>query len=132
MKLHILLFLLLSSCVGSPSITRTKGGGYHATAGFVLMAKRENVVAEITTKEGDVIKYMTSQEEGEEVPKVGLAAWGVAKAGAQALSQANHTTTNETKRILGAQGVQVKQIESDTAIATGKQATENLKVLKSP
>jgi hypothetical protein len=68
MKHWLLTCLLLASCTGGPSITRTGNGGYHATAGFTLAAQRENVVAEVVTREGDMIRYSTTSEDSTEVP----------------------------------------------------------------
>lgn len=56
------------ACTGGASVTRTSKGGYHATTGYALLAKRENVVAEVKTREGDILRYSTTSEDGTEVP----------------------------------------------------------------
>jgi hypothetical protein len=70
------LFLLVCvvGCTGGASVTRTSKGGYHATSGYTLLAKRQNVVAEVVTREGDTIRYSTTEENSTEVPNT-LIGW---------------------------------------------------------
>lgn len=77
--LALLSGLCLSGCVGGASVTRTAKGGYHATSGYTLLAKRQNVVAEVVTREGDTIRYSTSEENATEVPNTYIGWWGAAK-----------------------------------------------------
>lgn len=60
-------------------MTRTAKGGYHATSGYTLLAKRQNVVAEVVTREGDTIRYSTTEENSTEVPNTYIGWWGAAK-----------------------------------------------------
>lgn len=66
--LAVLTGCYVPSCTGGASVTRTPKGGYHATSGYTLAAKRENVVAEVVTREGDTIRYSTTNEDSTEVP----------------------------------------------------------------
>lgn len=75
----LLLLVSLVGCTGGASVTRTAKGGYHATSGYALLAKRENVVAEVVTREGDTIRYSTTSEDATEVPNTYIGWWGAAK-----------------------------------------------------
>jgi hypothetical protein len=124
MKYLLFTFLLLASCTGGPSVTRTGNGSYHATAGFTLAAKRENVVAEVVTKEGDTIRYSTTNEDSTEVPSTWIWWKGTTK-----LAQINQPsvlkgTTDSTAVELGKQDVQKAQIAADKEIKLGEQALE--------
>lgn len=105
----ILPLMALCSCASGPSITRTPKGGYHATAGFVLGADREGVVAEITTQEGDHIKYVVKKENGTRVlidwirMKLGLGLANIADKTEQARIAADRDVT------LGAQAAEVEK-----------------------
>src|SRR5687767_10316623 len=68
--------LMMVSCVSGPSITRTPKGGYHANAGYTLLGEQEGVVAEITTAEGDHIKFVAKKQNGARVAVKWLDWWG--------------------------------------------------------
>lgn len=125
MKYLFFSFLLLASCTGGASITRTPKGGYHATSGFTLAAKRENVVAEVVTKEGDTIRYSTTSEDSTEVPSTWIWWKGTTK-----LAQINQPsvlkgTEDKTAVELGKQDVQKTQIAADKEVKLGEQALES-------
>lgn len=111
------MMLMLSSCVGAPSVTRTSGGGYHATMGMTVLAKRQGVVAEITTREGDRIKYIVKSEDSTTVATTWMRiklALGLAEEMAgttrdlDAGVTARNASDNATKEVLGEQDVTVK------------------------
>lgn len=79
MKSLLVLLPLLASCVGGASVTRTSKGTYHATSGYTLLGKRENVLVEMETREGDKIRYSTTNEDGTEVVQDYIGWWGSAK-----------------------------------------------------
>jgi adenine-specific DNA methylase len=101
-----ILALILAACVGAPSVTRTKGGGYHATAGYTLFAEREGVVAEVITQEGDTIRYMVKKEDADNVAGTYVNYWGLGKLG-------KITADSETARV-----------KSDERIKLGDQRTK--------
>lgn len=125
MKALILLPFLLAACSGGASITRTAKGGYHATSGYTLLAKRENVVAEVVTREGDTIRYSTSSENSTEVPNTFLGWWGSVKIAKALLPATLKGTEDVTATTLGAQDVEKTKILSDEKIKLGEQALKS-------
>lgn len=120
------LALLLCSCVVRPAIVRTPKGGYVATMGGNFAAKVGPTIAEITTREGDTIKFMSESEDATEVPNTYILAWGAAKlAGIQASVTKNKNALS-TKEVLGAQqadvakaGIAAKGAATSEAIGAG-------------
>lgn len=116
MKMLIPLTLLLASCANGPSITRTSNGLYHANMGWTLMAKREDVVAEIETKEGDHIKYATKIENSTDVPNMALGVWSTVRGLALTQHSTDLKTSTDGKVNLGAQKADVAKHASDNAL----------------
>lgn len=71
----LILSMLLPSCVVAPFVIDKPDGSTTASMGGVLAARRKNTVAEITTRNGTVIKYMSEEEAGEDVPNNLIAGW---------------------------------------------------------
>lgn len=118
--LALLSGLCLSGCVGGASVTRTAKGGYHATSGYTLLAKRQNVVAEVVTREGDTIRYSTSEENATEVPNTYIGWWGAAKIAKIQAPAVLKGTEDKTATTLGAQDVEKTKILSNEKIETTK------------
>lgn len=117
---------LLSSCSLGPMVVRTPKGGYIATAGGTLAAKRENVVAEVVTREGDTIRYSTTNEDSTEVP-TSLIRWKFGVKLAKVQSRAIEKGTEDvTATKLGEQSVQKADIAAKKEVALGEQAAEAL------
>jgi hypothetical protein len=92
--------------VSGASITRTPNGGYHANAGYTLLGDQEGVVSEISTAEGDHIKFVAKKQSGTR----GLIAWMKTKLGL-GLAEA-------------AAGTQNAQIAADRDVAIGAQQAD--------
>lgn len=122
MKALLLLPLVLASCAGGASVTRTAKGGYHATSGYTLLARRQNVIAEVSTKEGDVIRYSTVDENSTEVANTFLGWWGSAKIAKTLLPATLKGTEDVTATTLGAQEVEKTKILSQEKVTLGEQA----------
>lgn len=122
--LCMLLLVCVVGCTGGASVTRTAKGGYHATSGYALLAKRENVVAEVVTREGDTIRYSTTSEDGTEVP-MSLIRWKYSWKMLQSQQPAIVKGTEDvTATKLGAQDVEKAKIAADKEIKLGEQALE--------
>lgn len=117
-----ILLLLMCSCTGGASVTRTAKGSYHATSGYTLLAKRENVVTEVVTKEGDIIRYSATEENSTEVPNTYIGWWGAAKIAKIQAPAVLKGTEDKTAVELGKQDVQKTQISADKDIQLGEQA----------
>lgn len=76
MKLTPLIALLLCSCEVAPFVKENPDGSLTASMGGVFAARRKNTVAEITTRNGNHIKFMSEEESGEDVPVAGIQALG--------------------------------------------------------
>ncbi len=133
-KAPLFIALLLPSCVVAPYVKESPDGSLTASMGGVFAARRKNVVAEITTRQGHVIKYMTEEESGEDVPNNFIAAWltrGLAKI-------QGHTTdlktTTDGSVALGAQQTEVAKetIKAGAAATAGEQANQALLINKAP
>lgn len=123
MRTFLLLILLLSlpSCVVRPGVVHTSGGGYVAFMGAVFAAKVGPTVAQITTKDGDVIKFASESEDGTDVP-LGYIAGDVTKTlSGNTAGVANHaaTTKSQTTLGLGAQSVEKARIKSAEKVTLG-------------
>ena len=114
--LALLSALCVSGCVGGASVTRTSGGSYHATSGYTLLAKRQNVVAEVVTREGDTIRYSTTEENSTEVPNTYIGWWGAAKIMKIQQPAVLKGTEDVTATKLGAQDVEKTKIVSDKEV----------------
>lgn len=99
MKTAILLLaclpLLLASCVVRPVVMNTAKGGYIASMGGVFAAKTGATVAQITTKNGDVIKFASEFEDGTEVPKYLANMYTAAKLAEMTANSADLKTTTD-------------------------------------
>lgn len=122
MKLHLLALLLLScvlaSCADGPGvkITNVDGSTVHLHTGRSVMAKRENVVAEVEAPGGYHLRYMVGKEDATEVPKAFFNAL-VAKWLAGFTAHSNDVKTATDGQVaIGAQGVQKNK---DTLAAQG-------------
>lgn len=116
MKALLLLPLVVVSCTGGASVTRTAKGGYHATSGYTLLAKRQNVLAEVTTKEGDTIRYSSTDENSTEVPNTFLGWWGANKIAGTLLPATLKGTEDVTATKLGAQEVEKTAIQAEKEV----------------
>ena len=114
MRFLPLYALLLCSCVHAPVVRRDADGGITASMGGVFMARRKNVLAEITTKEGDRIRYQTEEESGEDVPKSLISAYAAKWLAAIQGDVTKHkdSVDSQTTLGLGAQGVQKEGIKA--------------------
>lgn len=124
--LCLLLLVCVVGCTGGASVTRTSKGGYHATSGYTLLAKRQNVVAEVVTREGDTIRYSTTEENSTEVPNTYIGWWGAAKIMKIQQPAVLKGTEDKTAVELGKQDVQKAGIAADKEIKLGEQALEGV------
>lgn len=122
--LALLVALLSPACTGGASVTRTSKGGYHATSGYTLLAKRQNVAAEVVTREGDTIRYSTTEENSTEVPNTYIGWWGAAKIMKIQQPAVLKRTEDKTATTLGAQGVEKTKILSGERVETTKILSE--------
>lgn len=93
--------MVLSSCVVRPFVVDRPNGTSIASAGGVLAARAKNTVVEIRKPDGTVIKFMSEEESGEDVPNSYIAA-GAAKdlAGIQG-SVTKHKASVDSATTLG-------------------------------
>jgi hypothetical protein len=118
------MLVAFTSCTGGASVTRTSKGGYHATSGYTLLANRQNVVAEVVTREGDTIRYSTTEENSTEVPNTYIGWWGAAKIMKIQQPAVLKGTEDKTAIELGKQDVQKAGIAAEKEIKLGEQALE--------
>lgn len=123
--LGLLVALLVSSCTGGASVTRTAKGSYHATSGYTLLAKRQNVVAEVVTREGDTIRYSTTEENSTEVPNTYIGWWGAAKIAKIQAPAVLKGTEDKTAVELGKQDVEKTKVLSGERVETTKILSES-------
>jgi hypothetical protein len=118
MKLHFLALLTLVSCVNGPSVTVfTEGRIEHYSTGGSLMAKRENVLAEVPTPNGP-IKYSVKSEDSTAVPLAYLFWDGTKVLSGHAAKQAMHAADQDTVRYLSDNELKALGITENTKVAT--------------
>lgn len=122
--LACILGFMFCACTGGASVTRTSKGGYHATSGYTLLAKRQNVVAEVVTREGDTIRYSTTEENSTEVPNTYIGWWGAAKIAKIQAPAVLKGIEDRTAVELGKQDVQKTEILSGERVETTKIVSE--------
>lgn len=122
--LAMLVAFVSPACTGGASVTRTAKGGYHATSGYTLLAKRQNVVAEVVTREGDTIRYSTTEENSTEVPNTYIGWWGAAKIAKIQAPAVLKGTEDRTAVELGKQDVEKTKVLSGERVETTKILSE--------
>ncbi len=105
MKAFLLISILLCSCAVDPFVKDYPDGHSLASMGGVFAARRKNVVAEITTRNGNHIKFMSEEESGEDVPVTGIQALGTYGGLKLAAGTQDLQTVTDGKVKIGEQGV---------------------------
>lgn len=114
--LAILIFGM-SACAVGPSVTRTKQGNYHVTAGHSLLAKQSIQGVEIKTLEGDEIRVIGITQDGATVANTYTNWWGLK-------SLANIWSGHETAKAKEAADVDKAKITTDGATEQARIAAD--------
>lgn len=122
----LVLALLLASCVGGASVTRTPKGGYHATSGYTLLGEQEGVIAYVKTREGDEIRFMAKRQDGSKVVSKWLDWWGAGKLAALAAGTQEAQIAADKDVAVGAQGVETFKEGEQTKRVLGTTLNPNL------
>ena len=120
-----LLALLMSSCVGGPGILRTSSGNFYAHTGFAFIASRKEVIAKVTTREGDTIEYMAKKENADSVVQTAAAGYAAglisgdnASVAIAKESTSKHAATQGATVELGKQSVEKAAINKASDVPT--------------
>lgn len=120
MKALLLIPLLLSSCAFGPGIYRGKEGAYYVHTGGAFISARKEVMAKVTTLEGDTIEYMAKGEEADDVALAATAAYGVAASAKEATTTAL-AKESTTRHAAGQVTAQKAAVEETTRVIAGEE-----------